>query len=373
MELADERLRPQGMPVVLDARQRRPARARRRCSTRRPGASTPRAACSTSATTTSCVSLGLLEPDALGQLPRDARGRARARASMSCSLQCPSRASARAQLPRRRRTTAASTRRPCSMPDLAVQTAGGTGQARDPSAAPPSARRSSATSRWSSLHGHVHESAGFRRIGKTLAVNPGSDYGTGCAQRGADRACGRQAARRTSSCADDAPPARCSSPSMSARPARGPWRSTWPGPSSHEVRRPYRDARRRSPAGPSRTRRLARARASRRCAGLAVALPQRGARSAGDRPDRPVPDGGAGRRRRPSRSARACSTATTGRSPRRPRCASDRRGGDARAHRPRRPGVPRRPEAPVAAQASAAGVRGGAAASCSRATSSCGA
>ena len=30
-----------------------------------------------------------------------------------------------------------------------------------------------------SLHGHVHESAGFRRIGKTLAVNPGSDYGTG--------------------------------------------------------------------------------------------------------------------------------------------------------------------------------------------------
>jgi uncharacterized protein len=30
-----------------------------------------------------------------------------------------------------------------------------------------------------SLHGHVHEAAGFRRIGKTLAVNPGSDYGTG--------------------------------------------------------------------------------------------------------------------------------------------------------------------------------------------------
>lgn len=30
-----------------------------------------------------------------------------------------------------------------------------------------------------SLHGHVHESAGFRRIGSTLAVNPGSDYGTG--------------------------------------------------------------------------------------------------------------------------------------------------------------------------------------------------
>ena len=30
-----------------------------------------------------------------------------------------------------------------------------------------------------SLDGHVHESAGFRRIGRRLAVNPGSDYGTG--------------------------------------------------------------------------------------------------------------------------------------------------------------------------------------------------
>jgi uncharacterized protein len=30
-----------------------------------------------------------------------------------------------------------------------------------------------------SLHGHVHESAGFRRLGDTMAVNPGSDYGTG--------------------------------------------------------------------------------------------------------------------------------------------------------------------------------------------------
>jgi Icc-related predicted phosphoesterase len=30
-----------------------------------------------------------------------------------------------------------------------------------------------------SLHGHVHESAGFSKIGRTLAVNPGSDYGTG--------------------------------------------------------------------------------------------------------------------------------------------------------------------------------------------------
>ncbi|HWD95625.1 MAG TPA: hypothetical protein VG246_04310 [Acidimicrobiales bacterium] len=30
-----------------------------------------------------------------------------------------------------------------------------------------------------SLHGHIHESAGSRLIGKTLCVNPGSDYGTG--------------------------------------------------------------------------------------------------------------------------------------------------------------------------------------------------
>jgi Icc-related predicted phosphoesterase len=30
-----------------------------------------------------------------------------------------------------------------------------------------------------SLHGHVHESAGFRQLGRTLAINPGSDYGTG--------------------------------------------------------------------------------------------------------------------------------------------------------------------------------------------------
>jgi len=29
------------------------------------------------------------------------------------------------------------------------------------------------------LHGHIHESAGFRQLGRTLAVNPGSDYGTG--------------------------------------------------------------------------------------------------------------------------------------------------------------------------------------------------
>src|SRR5512135_712385 len=29
------------------------------------------------------------------------------------------------------------------------------------------------------LHGHIHEAAGIRRIGRTIAINPGSDYSTG--------------------------------------------------------------------------------------------------------------------------------------------------------------------------------------------------
>ena len=29
------------------------------------------------------------------------------------------------------------------------------------------------------LHGHIHESPGFKRMGRTIAINPGSDYGTG--------------------------------------------------------------------------------------------------------------------------------------------------------------------------------------------------
>ena len=29
------------------------------------------------------------------------------------------------------------------------------------------------------LHGHIHEATGVRRSGRTLAVNPGSDYSTG--------------------------------------------------------------------------------------------------------------------------------------------------------------------------------------------------
>ncbi len=30
-----------------------------------------------------------------------------------------------------------------------------------------------------SLHGHIHESAAIRRLGRTIAINPGSDYSTG--------------------------------------------------------------------------------------------------------------------------------------------------------------------------------------------------
>lgn len=29
------------------------------------------------------------------------------------------------------------------------------------------------------LHGHIHEAGGIRRLGRTIAINPGSDYGTG--------------------------------------------------------------------------------------------------------------------------------------------------------------------------------------------------
>ena len=30
-----------------------------------------------------------------------------------------------------------------------------------------------------SLHGHIHESRGVTRLGRTVAINPGSDYGDG--------------------------------------------------------------------------------------------------------------------------------------------------------------------------------------------------
>ncbi|MDX6513728.1 MAG: uncharacterized protein QOE36_3232, partial [Gaiellaceae bacterium] len=30
-----------------------------------------------------------------------------------------------------------------------------------------------------SLHGHIHESRGVARVGRTIAINPGSEYGEG--------------------------------------------------------------------------------------------------------------------------------------------------------------------------------------------------
>jgi hypothetical protein len=29
------------------------------------------------------------------------------------------------------------------------------------------------------IHGHIHESRGFVKIGRTLCINPGSEYGEG--------------------------------------------------------------------------------------------------------------------------------------------------------------------------------------------------
>jgi Icc-related predicted phosphoesterase len=29
------------------------------------------------------------------------------------------------------------------------------------------------------MHGHIHESVGFRNIGRTLCINPGSEYREG--------------------------------------------------------------------------------------------------------------------------------------------------------------------------------------------------
>ena len=33
-----------------------------------------------------------------------------------------------------------------------------------------------------SVHGHIHESRGVKRMGRTLAINPGSVYGDGVLQ-----------------------------------------------------------------------------------------------------------------------------------------------------------------------------------------------
>ena len=50
---------------------------------------------------------------------------------------------------------------------------------RSPPAAARCARSSRRPSRSSALHGHIHESKGVTKIGRTTAINPGSDYPSG--------------------------------------------------------------------------------------------------------------------------------------------------------------------------------------------------
>ena len=57
------------------------------------------------------------------------------------------------------------------------------------------------------LHGHIHESAGIRRLGRTIAINPGSDYATG-ALNGALVTLKDGRVSATSSCAAEAAVAR---------------------------------------------------------------------------------------------------------------------------------------------------------------------
>ena len=38
-----------------------------------------------------------------------------------------------------------------------------------------------------SVHGHIHESRGVAKLGRTLTINPGSSYRDGVLQGGGDR------------------------------------------------------------------------------------------------------------------------------------------------------------------------------------------
>ena len=81
------------------------------------------------------------------------------------------------------------------------------------------------------LHGHIHESSGIRRIGRTVVINPGSDYSTGALERRADHARRRegQGAATGSRIAQrdaHAPTSMPLSPSTSARRALAQPRST---------------------------------------------------------------------------------------------------------------------------------------------------
>ena len=101
-----------GHPGLLDARQRRPARAGRGAR-RRPLGRAGRGPGGRARRPRARV-VGLLEPDAVGQLPRDDRGGAGARASTSSSRRRPIR-SASSSTATSRRTTAGWTRPRWSM------------------------------------------------------------------------------------------------------------------------------------------------------------------------------------------------------------------------------------------------------------------
>ena len=114
MELADERLRPCGKPAFWMLRKRRSAVAAELLEEapwgahcRRPGAGARRRPYA------GLDRIG--QPDAVGQLPRDARGGARRAASSRCSRQAVDERAA-CSTPMCRRSRAAWTRRRCSTP-----------------------------------------------------------------------------------------------------------------------------------------------------------------------------------------------------------------------------------------------------------------
>ena len=93
------------------------------------------------------------------------------------------------------------------------------------------------------LHGHIHESAGIRRLGRTIAINPGSDYCNRGAARRAGDAEGRARWRPTSWCEASAGGARRWSRSTSARPVRAPRPSRSRASGSSKSRRATRPPR----------------------------------------------------------------------------------------------------------------------------------
>ena len=179
LDLADERLRPQRQALYVHARQRRSAGARRSSSTGAPWGDARRGQDRLARRRPRDDQLGLLEPDAVGQLPRAGRARTleASLAKMAAGLSHPERAVVNAPRPAVRhaaRRRAGARREPQ-----------GPGRSWARSRWRRSAARRSATfrardaSRCSGLHGHIHEASGIRRLGRTIAINPGSDYSTG--------------------------------------------------------------------------------------------------------------------------------------------------------------------------------------------------